>query len=341
MKLVEVSRQVLTTFLIPAFIFILLLELAGRLFDPAGISYYPEMARYLDTMIIEEPIGYRNRPGLQGNFFSVPVSINRFGLRDDDFPVQKAGNEFRILLLGDSVPFGIGVTRDNMLSRQLQDLLNAGRTSATDYRVLNMGVPSYNTEQELVQLKETGLSFKPDLVLLLYSLNDLEGKMWVYEKRAGLFADTMQRSYAGALMFVFYRELRNRLSGVIGTASASVPVEQLQQAFTGYQVDAGRWASSRDAMQEINRLLRERGIPFILLLNNGNRALTGLWSREARAGGFMVANLNTWTDPRWKNDKKSKYTNSYIDSHPNKDGNRILATMIYEFILGRGLVTAH
>ena len=41
--------------LVPALLFILLLELAGRLFDPAGISYYPEMARYLDTMIIEEP----------------------------------------------------------------------------------------------------------------------------------------------------------------------------------------------------------------------------------------------------------------------------------------------
>ena len=34
-----------------------LLEIVGRVFDPLGISYYPETARFLDTMIWEEPIG--------------------------------------------------------------------------------------------------------------------------------------------------------------------------------------------------------------------------------------------------------------------------------------------
>ena len=44
-------------------------DLVGRIFDPIGISYYPETARYLDTLIQEEPIGYRNQPGLQGRFY--------------------------------------------------------------------------------------------------------------------------------------------------------------------------------------------------------------------------------------------------------------------------------
>jgi hypothetical protein len=45
-----------------------LLEVIGRLGDPLGISYYPETARFLDTMIIEGPIGYRNQPNLKGQF---------------------------------------------------------------------------------------------------------------------------------------------------------------------------------------------------------------------------------------------------------------------------------
>ena len=58
---------------------LIILELVGRLFNPAGVAYYPETAAYLDTMIIEEPIGYRNRPNLRGKFHGVPVAINSLG----------------------------------------------------------------------------------------------------------------------------------------------------------------------------------------------------------------------------------------------------------------------
>ena len=339
MRILGTSRKFFTAIFAPALIFIILLELAGRLFDPAGISYFPEMARYLDTLIIEEPIGYRNRPGLQGNYFGVPVSINRFGMRDDDLPTQKAANEFRILLLGDSVPFGIGVEKDQILSRQLQDMINNGNKSEINFSVLNMGVPSYNTEQELIQLKNTGLNFNPDLVLLLFSQNDIESKMWVFEKRSGKLADILQHSYAGSLIFLIYKELQGTLSGFIRPASASAHSEELQQAFAGYPVDNERWKSTRNAMLEISVLLKERDIPFILLLNSGNPALNNLWEREARREGFLVSNLKPWNDPRWKNDNIRKYANSFADGHPNKEGNKILATMIYELLVNTGLLT--
>ena len=43
---------------------LMLLEVLCRLLDPMGISYYPDTARYMDSMIIEEPIGYRNASNL-------------------------------------------------------------------------------------------------------------------------------------------------------------------------------------------------------------------------------------------------------------------------------------
>jgi len=103
-------------------------------------------------------------------------------------------------------------------------------------------------------------------------------------------------------------------------------------------VDDERWKSTRNAMLEISVLLKERDIPFILLLNSGNPALNNLWDREARREGFLVANLKPWNDPRWKNDNISKYTNSFVDGHPNKEGNKILATMIYELLVNTGLL---
>ena len=53
------------TLLIQLVLCALALEAAARLLDPLGISFYPETAAWLDTLVIEEPIGYRNRPGLE------------------------------------------------------------------------------------------------------------------------------------------------------------------------------------------------------------------------------------------------------------------------------------
>ena len=149
-------------------IFLLLLEAVGRLADPLGISYYPETAKYLDTMIIEEPIGYRNRPNLKGQFWGAPVTINSLGLRDREVSLEPADNEFRILLLGNSGAFGLGVADEDTYSSRLEQQLNRDADGMT-YRVINMGVPSYNTEQELIQLQSLGLSLDPDLVLLMFA----------------------------------------------------------------------------------------------------------------------------------------------------------------------------
>src|ERR1700754_5000335 len=89
-------RGVMACVVVIAIVF-LLLEVAGRIADPAGISYYPETAKYFDTLIIEEPIGYRNRPNLQGQFWGKQVSINSLGMRDREVNTPAARNEFRIL----------------------------------------------------------------------------------------------------------------------------------------------------------------------------------------------------------------------------------------------------
>ncbi len=81
----------------------------ARLLNPMGISYYPETARLLDELIIEEPIGYRLPPGLEGRYHGVDVRINALGMRDRPVMPEKEPGEFRILVMGDSVIFSIGV----------------------------------------------------------------------------------------------------------------------------------------------------------------------------------------------------------------------------------------
>ncbi len=310
-----------------AVIMLAILELACRLLDPLGISYYPETARYLDTMIQEEPIGYRNRPGLQGTFYGVPVSINSHGMRDREIP-PKAPEEFRILVMGDSVPFGIGVRFEDSVPRQLEQLLNENAEPRRTYRTLNMGVPSYNTEQQLIQLATVGLSLEPDMVILLFSVNDIEPKKWVFEKRSAWYADLAQRSYGVSLLFVLLRQLRS----VIGHPEQLISIGE-------YRPDSARWQAVDQSLTQINRRCSERGIPFLIftsLRETGGefRMVEGVGQRE----GFAVANLWPWSDSRWAKEDPQDYANSLVDRHPNPAGGHVLAVMMSEYLYRVGLL---
>jgi lysophospholipase L1-like esterase len=305
-----------------------LLEGVGRVFDPYGVSYYPNTAACLDTMIIEEPIGYRNRPGLRGKFYDVPVRINSLGLRGPEIPVPAKENEFRVLMLGDSVPFGVGVPVEDTYPSELERQLNEGRgpLDPTVYRTVNLGVPSYNTEQELVQLESVGMTLDPDLVTLLFTVNDIEEKMWVFDKRDSWLVKHAQRSYAAALLMRLYRDVR----GAVGR-----PAEVVR---TGdYREGHPRWESCRESLAQMNSLCRAAGVPFVVFtyqLGEGDpqRLVRGVGLEE----GFPVIDLDPGNDPRWAGTDLMDYVVPNGGWHPNDEGHAICATLIRESLLEIG-----
>lgn len=316
--------------LLQLLVIVALLEIAARFFDPLGISYYPETARYLDTLIIEEPIGYRNRPGLEGQFYGAPVHINSLGMRDREVPEKPAG-EFRLMVLGDSVPFGIGVRYEDSFPRQLEMLLNE-RHPKRRFRTLNMGVPSYNTEQELIQLQSMGLALRSDAVLLLFSNNDIEPKRWVLDKRDKWYVDLTQRSYAGSLLYVFVRDLSARFSAFAAGSGMPPQRDNSRVALDHYRTDSPRWQAIDRSLTGINALCRAHRIPFVLFTNDEVPYIVELLERVAQRERFPIVNLNHAGDPRWAGQDPRKFRNSVIDGHPSVLGNRMLATLMAEHL---------
>lgn len=98
--------------------------------------------------------------------------INSAGMRDYSYPFSKVDTVFRIVCLGDSVTFGAGVELDEAYHKVLEKLLNANRDSSIRYEVMNFGVSGYNTAQEVIVLREKALLYKPDIVLVGFTLND-------------------------------------------------------------------------------------------------------------------------------------------------------------------------
>jgi lysophospholipase L1-like esterase len=108
-----------------------------------------------------------------GWFAGVPVHTNSLGFRDSrEYQLEKQPGTFRILVLGDSVTFGHGSVYEHTYPLLLEQKLKAWKPRV-DWQVWNLGVPGYNTSQELANLLEVGAAFRPDLVIVGFYGNDL------------------------------------------------------------------------------------------------------------------------------------------------------------------------
>lgn len=112
-------------------------------------------------------------PNYAGWYEGVPVRINNLGFRDPrDYELAKKPNTFRILVLGDSVTFGHGSIYESTWPYLLEMRLQQWRPDV-DWQVWNLGVPGYNTSQELAYLKDVAPAYQPDLVVVGFFYNDV------------------------------------------------------------------------------------------------------------------------------------------------------------------------
>lgn len=108
--------------------------------------------------------GVEGKPRLFG--FPVWVKINKDGFRG---PELTPGSR-RILLLGDSVAFGVIVNEEDTVSALLSRRLS--RATGQTWEVLNGGTSSYNAWDYEPYLRVRGLPAKPEAVILMLSMND-------------------------------------------------------------------------------------------------------------------------------------------------------------------------
>ncbi len=105
-------------------------------------------------------------------FYDYLGASNRLGFRDIDHEIAKPSGVYRIVVIGDSIAAGLKVDRfEDTFPAILSERLKAQGVKA---EVISLAVSGYNTQQEVETLREKGLQYKPDLVLLSYSLSSRE-----------------------------------------------------------------------------------------------------------------------------------------------------------------------
>lgn len=107
------------------------------------------------------------------------AEINSHGMRMREIPERKPEGAFRILVLGDSIAYGIGVPPDATFSAVLEAKLREKHPGRA-IEVLNSGVISYNTEQQLDWLIQRGMKFEPDAIVVAHCPNDVHATPIVF-----------------------------------------------------------------------------------------------------------------------------------------------------------------
>jgi hypothetical protein len=93
------------------------------------------------------------------------IRINSLGFRDDEITMDKPENTKRILVLGDSFTFGMGVAHEDIFTEVLEENLN---NEDINYEVINAGSIGYTIDNQYLLLKEKGLDLNPDVVIVAF-----------------------------------------------------------------------------------------------------------------------------------------------------------------------------
>ena len=146
-------------------------ELTIRALYGSPLPFRAPQPRYVAT-----EYGYKLEPNQRTFIGDKPLLANEHGFRDQPWQVPKPPGRRRILIVGDSMPFGYHVDAEDTFGRVLEREL--GR-STKDVEVRVAAISGWDTWTELQFLKAEGLQLQPDLVILCLFINDFKGGLLV------------------------------------------------------------------------------------------------------------------------------------------------------------------
>jgi len=136
---------------------------------------------------------YGLRPGAEGRVSAtgdVLYRINADGFRGPRHARPAPADRVRVVVLGDSVAFGYAVEEASTFPRLLEARLAALFPQA-GFEFVNLGVGGYNAWNELELLRDVGIGYQPDLVLVQFCINDLNDPTLHFDAQTRLALDAI------------------------------------------------------------------------------------------------------------------------------------------------------
>jgi lysophospholipase L1-like esterase len=290
-----------------------------------------------------------------GTTWGHAVYRNSDGLRDREFVKPKPAGTYRILVLGDSFTWGIGLDIDDTMTKRMERAL-ADRAHPVE--VVNGSIPGFNTTQELRLLRNKGLSYDPDFLLLQYNMNDIEFRPelatepydpskvvpivevdqhqtiedFTHHKGLRAFIQRLQDDSPLVNFLVPRVGSLLRRAGLLHSAEFS----WVEKTFSGFTDQNPGWRESKKALASMKKIADERGMPFVVLiypllveLNHykGQRAHDAIRTYCESIGVPTIDLL-----PVFEHKNAAHFWVNFLDSHPDAEAHALVTSFVLDHL---------
>jgi hypothetical protein len=257
--------------------------------------------------------------------------INSRGYRDLERAVPKPDGVRRVVCLGDSFTWGVGVLFDDAWPQRVERGLSRERGETWEAVVL--AEPGLGAVQSVSRLDSEGFAYGPDVVVLGWVLNDSEDEDAAEARRAADWVEEAERepSALGSLLdrSALVRLVRKRVRATMENR------ERIRNYRSMYADDYPGWVVAQKALRTMGGLCRSRGVPLVVAIFPlfGNplddrypfaREHAKVAQAAAEAGAKVADLLPQFRGLRWE----LLVVDGPRDEHPNEIAHRIAAQAI-------------
>lgn len=256
---------------------------------------------------------------------------NSNGYRDYEYSHQKDANTFRIMVIGDSVAQGHGVTLEEAFGKVLERRLNDPQHHTTNkVEVIILARGGYSTSQELVLLENEAFGYSPNLIIWNYTLNDP--------------ADPVFHNANGEFGTFFYKPALHTLHWIkreIFFAKERIKKRECKNEYHEI-LHCVYWEQVALHVAQIGKTAKEKGIPIIFSINPvfkkgqhfNNYSLAPLHLKlgdlATNAGLIVVDGWDAYKP--YHSDELRQHVRGGDPWHPNAKGHVVTAEYLYEEI---------
>jgi lysophospholipase L1-like esterase len=271
-------------------------------------------------------LSFSHAPNRSAFLMGVPVSINSDGQRDREFTREKPPGTYRIMMLGDSTTFGWGVRLEDTAAKFLERKLNEHLPPGYDkVEVINTGVGNYDTVQEVTYYETIGRTYHPDLVVLVFFINDPEPVP--VEKKSFL----IDRSYLIAFA-------TNRFDGVLRHAGVRPDWKKYYASL--YDDDRPGFQACQKALVSLADATRSDGAKLVVAILPELHQINGD-TYPFKAAHQKIKNVMTpeqvpvldLIDGLKDHGEEPTLWVTPLDDHPNAKANNLISDQLQQWVL--------
>jgi hypothetical protein len=251
--------------------------------------------------LFEPAVSYTLRPRGRVEAWGDTFTANEIGYRTGPLPGRRGGRKtFRIVFLGDSWTFGMGVREEESFPAQVAKL--ATSTSGRTVEALNLGLPGYNTLNEIAVLDFFYDRLRPDAVVICPTMNDADSSANILPNGSQTRMGMERDGFGSDHPLVFPR-------------------------LVGSHQFRSRWHRNFDEIRSLEQRLRSRGVPLLVYFAAPwEEPFAHALIQGSGVTSPYVVTPRALTTFRWRNPAPF--------FHGSPAANRLYAHMVYQGLAG-------